>query len=787
MSKTPDLGRGLTAGAAVEALPNETSRRRFIGYVLAGTTLAVTADFAWQPETAAAAEGVMPIPSNAVPADFYDFMDAVRDASIPTNHLLSIEVRPNGTAFFSLPRSDNGQLLTTSFAQVIAEEMDIPFENVEVQLSPARPELMYNQLTGGSCSLYSLIEPVRVMALTARQKLMEAGAQKLGVSLNQVRTEGGFVMGPDGARLSYGSLSELASELRTPYKVLLGPIRGTVMGKSFGNVEARDIATGKKQFVMDLPIQNALPTMVCRPPTFKGKVGAVKNLDAVRKMPGVTDVAAISTGVAVRARTFGQCIDAIRALKVDWAGGTKDQASSDSLLGEIAAAELPMVPADPTATVLEETYTFQWRSGSPMETNAAIADVRDGSAEVWAPSKMPIIALQQIAILLDLPEDAVTLHVIKGGGSFGRKLFPDAAIEAVEASRAFDKPVRLMWHRTDDNRHGRMHPACLTRMRATVTGNSVTSFTMRHTSGATDLTHGLGEIISGSLIASPDGELGNLSTALGFFQIVTQVPYNFGPTDLKLNETFRYDDLPTSAVRNVYSPDTTVARELMVEKLAKHFGMDGYEFRRAFVKDEKSVVLLDKVAEVGKWGRTLPKGFSQSIALHEEYKCRVACLMELDNRPSTVNRNIREAFTGPRVTKAIMAIDVGRPINPNGIQHMLMGGLSDGIAYALSAAVHIKDGLPLEGSWDNYRYTRQWNTPLETEFIVMPANRELVGGAGEVGIAVAAAAAAIAYQNATGEDAVEFPVNYRDPLGFVVKPKVPSIPQSPINGRRFAR
>jgi isoquinoline 1-oxidoreductase beta subunit len=289
------------------------------------------------------------------------------------------------------------------------------------------------------------------------------------------------------------------------------------------------------------------------------------------------------------------------------------------------------------------------------------------------------------------------------------------------------------------------------------------------------------------LIASPDGELGNLATAIGFFQIVCQVPYNFGPTDLKLNETFKYDDLPSSAVRNVYSPDTTVARELMVEKLAKHFGMDGYEFRRAFVKDEKSTALLDKVAEVGQWGRTLPKGVSQSIALHEEYKCKVACLMEIDNRPATTNRKIREAYTGPRVTKAIMAIDAGRPINPNGIQHMLMGGLSDGIAYALTSAVHIEDGLPLEGSWDNYRYTRQWNLPFVFECIVMPDNREIGGGAGETGVAAAQAAAAIAYGRAKGSLPTENPVNFNEPLGYVVKPRVPPIPQSPINGRRFAR
>jgi isoquinoline 1-oxidoreductase beta subunit len=267
---------------------------------------------------------------------------------------------------------------------------------------------------------------------------------------------------------------------------------------------------------------------------------------------------------------------------------------------------------------------------------------------------------------------------------------------------------------------------------------------------------------------------------MGFYQLVTAVPYNFGPTSVYLNEIFAYDTLPTSAVRNVYSPDTGTARELHVSKMADAFGMDDYEFRRAFTKDEGWRAVLDAVAERGDWGRTMPDGTAQAVALHQEYQAKIACFMEIDARPAMVNRKIREAYTGPRITKAIMAVDIGKAINPRNVQANMMGCCMDGIAQALTAGLHIEDGLPLEGSWDNYRYTRQWNVPYVFECIVMPDNRE-------IGVAAAQSAAAIAWGRAKGTIPTENPVNFRDPLGYVVKPRIPPIPQSPINGRRFAR
>jgi isoquinoline 1-oxidoreductase beta subunit len=209
---------------------------------------------------------------------------------------------------------------------------------------------------------------------------------------------------------------------------------------------------------------------------------------------------------------------------------------------------------------------------------------------------------------------------------------------------------------------------------------------------------------------------------------------------------------------------------------------DPYTFRQQFLKDARSKAVLNKVASVGQWGRTMPAGTAQGIAFHGEYKGVTACLVEIDARPATVNRSIPNAYTGPRVTKVVFAVDVGLPINPKGLEAQMLGGISDGIALALSSSLHIDNGIPLEGSWDNYFYTRQWNVPTDVQVIVMPATSVQPGGAGELGVAAAYAAVACAYARATGTMPTRFPINHDGPLGFTPLPTVPPIPQSPVDG-----
>ena len=171
-------------------------------------------------------------------------------------------------------------------------------------------------------------------------------------------------------------------------------------------------------------------------------------------------------------------------------------------------------------------------------------------------------------------------------------------------------------------------------------------------------------------------------------------------------------------------------------------------------------------------------GTAQGIAIHAEYKGATACLVELDCRPRTRNRDIPDGVGGPRVTRVTFAVDVGLPINPRGLEAQMQGGINDGIAQALTSSMHLRDGHFLEGSWDNYFYTRQWNTPPEVEVFVMPETTGEPGGAGEAGVAATMAAVACAYARATGKVADVLPDQPPRPAavqGQAVRPAHPAV------------
>ena len=536
---------------------------------------------------------------------------------------------------------------------------------------------------------------------------------------------------------------------------------------------------------MDLHVPNALPTMLCRPPTINGTALSVRNLATVKAMPGITDVAIIphtsfvAGGVAVRGQTFGQCIDAVDALEVVWGPGSADAKSDADVLDDLHKAELPLTPALPLTNTLDQRFTFYFRPGDPLETNCAVADVRAGSAEIWSCLKSPIWAQEQLSTILGLPASNITVHVAQGGGSFGRHLFSDAAFEAAAVSQKLGKPVRLMWHRTDNFRQGRVHPMCTSRVRVSHSGGNVVAFDQRHTSVATDFSMGFGELLTATLATLP--EANSLGYSEAIFTLTQNVPYNFGAVTQLLNEVYDYDTFNTSSVRNIYSPDVTTATELMVDQVAKAMGQDPYKFRRSFVRDPRMLAVLQKVAQAGNWGRSMPSRTAQGIAVHSEYKSRGACLVEIDCRPATVNRKVKDGYTGPRVTKVVYGVDVGLPINPLGLEAQMIGGIMDGIAQALSYSMHLDRGHFLEGSWDNAYYTRQWNTPPELEVIVMPPTSGTPGGAGELGVAPSMAAVACAYARATGTMPTSFPINHNQPLGFTPYPTVPPLPESPTD------
>lgn len=758
------------------------SRRGFLGYVLAGATLVAAVDLGLRPAPASAA-----IPSLPQIPELYDLNDCLTDAARPTANLIKVEIREDGHAYFEIPRAEVGQGITTSSAMIIAEELDLPVDHVHVTLAPARPELVWNQLTGGSNTTVSTLTPIRVAAAVAKGALLEAAAIELGSLVNLLKSKLGVVEAPDGSSITYGELATKAAstEDRTVKVELKETSAFRVIGQPTGRLDARDIVTGRKKFAMDHDVPEALPTMICRPPTLNGSPKGVLNAAEVAAMPGVTDVVAIDTGVAVRARTFGQCIDAVRSLRVDWGGGSVEGENDETVLRRLRKAEIPLVvPSVPLLTkTIDADFEFMFRSSAALEPNCAVADVREDSAEIWAGLKIPIVTQGRIAEAIGLPQRKVTVHVTESGGSFGHKLFGDAALEAAKVSKVIGKPVKLMWHRADEPRQGRLRPMATSRIRATVLAGQVLTFEQRHTSVSTDWRHGFGEMLTAQAVSLPGG-VANLGVSETIFTLSTELPYNFGVVTQLLNETDQRFN--TSAMRNPYSADVRTANELVVDMLAKSMGKDPLEFRLSFLRNPTVRSVLKKVAEVGQWGRKMAPGTAQGIAIHKEYKGATACLVEIDCRPETVGRKVRDGVTGPRVTKAVLAIDAGLVVNPTGLKAQMMGGFSDGLALALTSSCHLKDGHFLEASWDNYYYTRQWNIPPEFEVIVMPSESQQPGGGGEAGVAASTAAVACAYARATGTVPKRFPINHDAPIGFDVKDFVPPVPASPTDGLNYA-
>jgi isoquinoline 1-oxidoreductase beta subunit len=361
-------------------------------------------------------------------------------------------------------------------------------------------------------------------------------------------------------------------------------------------------------------------------------------------------------------------------------------------------------------------------------------------------------------------------------------MFNDVVLEAAEASRLFGAPVKVMWHRTDEFRAGRVHPMCISHVRATYRGGSVLSFEQRHTSVASDWTMGFGEPISSFMATAPPNGQGNAGYSQTIWNLTVGVPYNFGAVDTAINEIREYDTMHTGSNRNLYNADAAVARELVVDRLAAAMEMDRYAFRSAFAKDDQSHAVLRTAAKAAGWGRRMPRRTGQGIAVHKEYHGVIAAVAEIDCRPGTVRRRVRDAVTGPRVTKLVIAVDVGLPINPRGIEAQMMGGAMDAIGQVLTESLHLHNGYFLEGSWDDYYYTRQWNVPPKLQVIVMPASSDAPGGVGELPIAVTKSAVACALAQALRKTPTKFPINHDDPLPFRPFPTVPPIPPSPRDG-----
>lgn len=729
----------------------QIGRRRFLTY-LAGTpalmVLAQAVDLAASPDRSDAA-----VPTPQTMEETWDISQFIVAASAPTMPLVKLEIDTDGIARLDLPREEQGQGITTSVAMLLAEDLDMPLDKVVVTIADGRPELVFNQMTAGSCTLRAFREPIQAMAATARTRMVAAASQRWGVPMRLCQVDAGVVRGPDGQSATYGELSEEATRVSLAgIPVIPKQVSEyKLVGKPTRRVDALAIVTGAKKYTMDLDDPAVKPAMMKRAPTVKSAPVAIRNADQVKAMPGVRAVVSIPTGVAVVANTFEEARQAANALDVEWAPGPIDGESNASILAELRKRMPEFGAPFPGAQLVEAEFDFAPVNHAPMEVECAVADVRPEGAHIWHGFQAPILAAQAIAKDLGLPAEKVVAHVVPSGGGFGRRVFFDAPLEAAQISQGAGMPVRLMWSRAEDMRYGRPRPAQFHKYRATIVNGTVAAFEQKVSMVSTDFRQGLGEILSAGAASAPEDQkqaFGNDMFGQGVFNTMVSSPYNFGPNYKKELASDWSNGQPTASYRSVPCQPARGSEEIMVDEVAAVMGMDPFDFRMEYLKDERTRAVLAKTGELAQWGKAMPDGFAQGLGIHIEGRCHMACIVELDGRDPLQ----------PLVTRAVMAVDVGLPVNPMGIEAQMLGGIAEAISLVFRAGLHFEKGLPLEASFGDYRWLRAREFPKDVTIHVMPANGHTIGGIGEVGMAAPTGAIANAYAKITGQPARSFPL-----------------------------
>ncbi|WP_093516550.1 xanthine dehydrogenase family protein molybdopterin-binding subunit [Stigmatella erecta] len=703
------------------AAPVRMDRRQLLTWVVASPTLVIAARL----DLDSAPEEVTP-PVEETPFDLY------------------ISLREDGRIIAALPRTEMGQGITTGVAMLVAEELDADLNTVEVHTTDASPHWLI-QLTGMSSTMRYLAAPLRAAAAGARARLVTAAAHRWHLPAWKLSTAHGEVLAPDGRKAGYGALAREAARVWLP-EVPSQPKEAaqyTVVGRPTGRIDARDIVTGAARYTLDLEVPGTVATVVARPPTLRGSVQAYDASVAVA-MPGVLGVVPLPTGVAVAAQNFAQALAARDALRISWGPGPASHLSDADIRARLReATDGAVLPPPLTVRTLEARFDFPYLAHAPMETQSCVARVSADSAEIWSGGQDPKFTRHEVAAALGwaLAPQRVTVHTVRAGGGFGRRFFPEAAVEAARVSRALGRPVKLMWTRNDDMRHGRYRPASHHRLHAFLgPGGLILGWHHRAAIPTVELPHGFGDAVTAIV-----GRVLPEVTSAVFFELTQRFPYRFGLLPLQhLREVSL--PIPTASFRSVFSSQVAVANELFVDQLARGLGRDPVELRRAFLASDRLKAVLNKVTLEGEWGRALPPGVAQGVAVHEEWDSAIAHLVEVD-------------VTGeaPRVVRVVIAADVGLPINPKSIENQLQGATVDAMSTTLSAGLHIDAGAVREGSFADYRWLRMKHVPAEMQVHLVRSD-DRVGGVGELGYPSAAAAVANALAWATGTLPTRFPV-----------------------------
>ena len=710
-----------------------------------------------------------------------------------------LAIHDDGRVTIQVPRTEMGQGIHTGVAMLVAEELDIPFDDrirVEhpVEMLPiyanwsnalgVRPEDARGPVawagrralsavpiivTGASGSTMGLWQPMRVAGAAARYMLLAAGAARLGVPMDELTTADAAVHHQaSGRSISYADLARDAALLAPPAEPILKPrAEWRLIGTSQARVDLPAKVRGEPVFGIDVVLPDMLHATIRQAPVFGAEVARVVNEAEVRAEPGVVDVAIIDgRSVAVVADSWWRAEQAAWRLDVEWTGSEGNGVSSASL-GERFRAALD--EADPYTVrdegdveaalaaegvqMVEAVYEVPFVTHACMEPmNATVLVREDGTAEAWVPSQSPTFmrwGVQRGAEWAGVDLSDVTCHVTMNGGAFGRRSEPDVAAQAAFlATRHPGRPVKLLWPREEDIGRGMFRSQAAGRMRAALGPDGLPV--------AYDALVAAQSIMQSTasrrlpIAPGPDGDYLSVEGL--------EKPYYALPAQ-RVRSRHVPSHLPIAFWRSNGFSFGTFFAESFVDECAHAANVDPVAYRRALLRDSpRHLAVLDRVAAMAGWGEPMAAGREgttrgRGIAIEQCYESVVAQVAEV-----TVG-----ADGEVRVDRMLCAVDVGTVVNPDAVAAQMEGGIIFGLTTALMSAITIEDGAVLETNFHDFPMQRLHNAP---EILVEIVPSELPpGGAGEPGVIPVAAAVANAIFAATGQRIRSLPLTVTETIG----------------------
>lgn len=644
-----------------------------------------------------------------------------------------------------------GQGSYNGLATLVAEELDADWSSIDVRGVASNVKAYGNiafggtiQGTGGSTSMVTSWERYRKAGATARAMLMAAAASEWDVPLEEITVENGMLAHPSGKSAGFGAFAAKAAAMPVPTDVELKQpgdwkLIGNAKLKRFDSARK---ANGTEQYTIDVKLPGMLTAVMIHPPLFGAKV---KSFDATaaRAVKGVVDVVETPRGVAVVGEHMWAAIKGREAVKVVWDDAAAEKRSTSDLMAMYRdlADKAPVAVARKdgdaeagfagAAKVIEATFEFPYLAHAALEPlNAVARRNEDGTLEIWGGHQFPDVYQMLASQIVGTTPDKVKLHVMKSGGSFGRRAVfdGDVVVESVYVAKAigFRAPVKVQWTREDDMRAGRYRPAYVHKLKAGIDGD-------------------------GKLVAWSDHVVGQSIMAKTAFEGMVQ--NGVDPTSVEGASNLPYA-IPNQTVgltttdvgvpvlwwRSVGSTHTAFAAEAFIDEVAEAAGRDPVEYRLSMLDPQsRHAVVLRLAAEKAEWTKPLAEGRFRGVAVAESFGSVVAQIAEVS---TDGNGNIK-------VERVVAAVDCGLAVNPDQVRAQVEGGIGFGLGAILGEEITLTSGKVDQGNFDMYTPLRIDAMPVVEVHILASANPP--SGIGEPGVPPIGPAVANAVYRALGK------------------------------------